>query len=870
MRHMIFHEADHYPVALLIKGPAFARSDLQTNYIDALNRLGVPSDQVIGFTLEYNDAGKAPVKIIKNYLDHLLPGLDKLKVEYLYVADSNYFKVLAGVTKTDTHVGYVMPCKVKGFEHMKVVLGLNHQALIYNPDMQSRLDLSLNALASSLLGSYQELGCDIIKKAEYPDTLEDIANALDRVKLWSEASCDIEGFSLSFNEAGIATISFGQDQEKGLAFACDYEPLPEPAEGLHGEFVPNLAVRRLLRDFFETYTGKLIWHGSTYDLRSIIYALWMNDLQDYAGMLQGLEVMTRDFDDTMIITYLATNSCAGNQLGLKTQAHEYAGNWAQDADDIKDVRRIPLPELLQYNLVDSLCTHYVRDKHWQTLVDDQQLELYKTLMLPSLKVIIQMELVGMPMDQAYVAEAREELEAEITACEDIVLTHPVIETLNTILQRNAMEAANAKLKIKQHPIEAFADTTFNMGSDNQLRILLYEVMELPVLDWTKGKQPATGADTIEKLINHTTNAGYKQILAGLIRHGKAQKILSSFIPAFEKAIKKGDGTSYLHGSFKLGGTVSGRLSSSKPNMQNLPSGSVYGKLIKKCFRAPEGWLMAGADFASLEDRINALLTKDPNKIKVYVDGYDGHCLRAFAYFPEAMPDIVDTVASINSIKKKYEAERQDSKTPTFALTYLGTWRTLMKNQGWTEEKAKAIEKAYQDLYAVSLKWVDDQIKGAAQRGYAEGAFGLRIRTPLLKQTILGLRSTPREAQAESRTLGNAISGQSYGLLNNRAANAFMAKVWASKHRLSILPIAMIHDAIYLLIKDDLEVIQWVNRELVHEMEWQELPEIQHPEVHLGAELDIFWPSWAHPMTIPNEASDNDVISLSIKHIKEVA
>lgn len=74
-------------------------------------------------------------------------------------------------------------------------------------------------------------------------------------------------------------------------------------------------------------------------------------------------------------------------------------------------------------------------------------------------------------------------------------------------------------------------------------------------------------------------------------------------------------------------------------MQNIPSGSTHAKAIKQCFRPPKGWLFTGADFASLEDRINALLTKDANKLKVYTDGYDGHSLRAHSYWSHLMPKI---------------------------------------------------------------------------------------------------------------------------------------------------------------------------------------------------------------------------------------
>lgn len=234
------------------------------------------------------------------------------------------------------------------------------------------------------------------------------------------------------------------------------------------------------------------------------------------------------------------------------------------------------------------------------------------------------------------------------------------------------------------------------------------------------------------------------------------------------------------------------------------------------------------------------------------DGFDGHCLRAYAYFPDKCIGIINTVESINSIKIKYPELRQDSKVPTFALTYQGTWHTLVNNLGLTEEKAKAIEANYHELYKVSDEYTQMRLQQASKDGYVEVAFGLRVRTPMLKQVIFGSSSVPYAAAAEGRTAGNAL-GQSYGLLNNRAAVEFMQKVWASKYRYDIKPVALIHDAIYILVRDDMEVVEWANRELIKSMQWQELPELQHPTVKLGANLDIFWPDWAHPTTLPNNA-----------------
>lgn len=260
----------------------------------------------------------------------------------------------------------------------------------------------------------------------------------------------------------------------------------------------------------------------------------------------------------------------------------------------------------------------------------------------------------------------------------------------------------------------------------------------------------------------------------------------------------------------------------------------------------------------MEDRISALTTKDSNKLKVYLQGFDGHCLRAFSYFYEQMPDIIpDNVDSINSIAEVYPALRQRSKSPTFLLTYQGTYMGLVKNLGFPIDEAKMIERNYHELYKESDAWVQDKLQQASKDGYVTVAFGLRVRTPLLQQTLLGNRKTPYEAQAESRTAGNAL-GQSYGLLNNRAAIEFRQRVLASPYKRDILPVAHIHDAQYFLVRDDLDIVQWVNENLVACMQWQELPEIQHPQVHLGGEICLFHPSWANEYKIPNHTTAEQI------------
>ena len=857
MIHATYAISDTYPIAILVKNTAYHLNEIDKLYVQPLKAAGISSDDVIIVSLPYNDNNKAPVKFIKENLSIILEALNSVGTKTIYCADAGYFKILANAKKADPHLGNNLPCAVKGYEHFTVVLGINHKSIIYDPKNADKLMLSMTALISTINGDYEDIGKNIIGDATYPNTLEDIKAALDKLHAYPELAIDIEAGSLDFDKAGVGTITFCWNQSDGIAFAIDWRALDQPVSetnGHYGELVVNKERRALVKAFLTEYQGATKWHYANYDLKVLIYELWMQDGLDREGLLTGLDVLTRNFHDTKIISYLATNSAAGNHLSLKEQAHEFAGNWAQS--EIKDIRKIPYQQLLEYNLVDGLATNYTYAKHYPTLIADKQLEVYDKILMPGLKTLIDTELTGMPMSKEMIPIAKQRLQTVVDEQIAILAGSPVIKKFNLRLQKEAMLAANAKLKVKQHALAHF-DTPqfkFNPGSPLQKVKLIYEEMQLPVQYRTKTKKPSTKGKHVKYLVNHTKNADYLEVLNALLMFTTADKILSTFIPSFEKALDKGDGVLWLHGSFNLGGTKSGRLSSSGPNMQNIPSGSLYAKLIKMCFVAPEGWIFGGADFNSLEDYISALTTKDTNKLKVYTDGYDGHCLRAFKYFPEQLPGITDTVESINSIQTLFPNVRQDSKAPTFALTYQGMWITLMNNLGWTEQKSKRIEANFRDLYKESIAWVDTKLDEASKSGYVELAFGLRLRTPLLAQTIKGYR--PFAAEAEGRTAGNAL-GQSYGLLNTRAANAFMEKARASKYRLDIKSVAQIHDAIYLVWRNDLEVTEWVNRELIKAMQWQDLPELHHPTVKLGAGLSIFWPSWKDEIHIPNGATGKE-------------
>jgi len=607
---------------------------------------------------------------------------------------------------------------------------------------------------------------------------------------------DIETTGLDFMRCEILSIAFATEKE---AVACLWSN--------------NVAA--ILHDFFIAYEGTTLWHNISFDASVLIQNIYMYRTRDNLAMLDGLEYMLKNWEDTKLMTYLCTNSCQLNELSLKKQAQEYLGDYG--LAEIKDASSVPKDKLLEYNMKDCLATWFVFNKYEKQLKEDEQEDIYNYLFKPATKDIVHMQLVGIPVDRRQVNVFEQSIEEELN------------DRLNWVRQN-------------VHAYEGF-----NPASSKQIAEILYKKLRLPVINMTKNYTPATDKKTLTTLLKHC-KGDTPEFIQAILDYQSTRKIKSTFIPILKNVFNPEGSNIYgsIHGHFNLGGTVSGRLSSSHPNLQNLPAtGTIYAGQFKECIAPPRGWVLLGADFSSLEDKISALTTKDPAKLKVYTDGYDGHCLRAYYYFKDQMPDIEETVESINSIKHKYPELRQKSKAPTFALTYAGTWRTLVSQCGFKEEEAKRIENAYRELYSHSIDWVNNKITQAAKDGYVTGAFGLRVRTPVLHQTVLGNQVTPQAAAAEARTAGNAL-GQSWCLLNTRALTEVMEKVRKSMHRAFILPCAQIHDAMYFLVQDRPEVIAFATETIQKAMLWQNHADITHPDVFLGGEVTLYRKSWNQP------------------------
>lgn len=603
---------------------------------------------------------KTRVKDMKSFLEEeVFKKVKEEECKYLFVCNGEYFKCITKVGKVDPYLGYVLP-----IDGLNVLYVPSYEGALYHEDtIRHKIGIALNAALAHSEGHYKEPGKSIINTAIFPQSASEIEIVLDSLHHCDKLTCDIETWSLKHYDAGITSITFCWNEHEGTAFRVDFSKNQR-----------NEEVRELLREFFKEYKGTLIFHNITFDMYILTYQLYMKDLLDTEGLLRGLEVLLKNFEDTKIIAYLATNSCTGNNLSLKALAQEFAGNYGQE--EINNIDAIPEEELLRYNLIDGLSTWYVFNKYYSVMVQDEQEKIYKELFKPAVKDIIQMQLTGLPLDMKRVLEVEKELEGNRDNALDRIYKSVYVQGYMEKYKKEWVKRKNEEYKKKRVTIEDCKEI-FNPNSNIMLKELIYEDLGLPKIEFTTNKEPATGKDTLAKLMVHTENQGIKDLLQALIDYKDVIKILTAFIPAFKSAVPAGDGRHYLFGSQNSTGTVSGRYSSSSPNMAQMPStGSKFAKIVKSCFAPSKGILFVGIDFSSLEDRISALVTKDPNKLMVYTDGYDGHCLRAYSYHKEAMPDITkaieenpeDKVSIINSIKEKYKGIRQSSKAPTFALT----------------------------------------------------------------------------------------------------------------------------------------------------------------------------------------------------------
>ena len=422
-------------------------------------------------------------------------------------------------------------------------------------------------------------------------------------------------------------------------------------------------------------------------------------------VLQNYDIEFRGIvHDTMLMSYLldpGKNSHSLDAIALDHLNHSTT-TYAQVAGSGKDQKRfdqIPVAKATPYAAEDADITWMACRALGETLEKEQKLsEVERDIEIPLSRILGIMERCGIAVDRDILGQMSQEFDDELELLKDEIADH--------------------------------AGGEVNPNSPTQLREVLFERLDLPVKKRTK-TGPSTDRSVLEQL---------KQLhpLPGLILEYRSfSKLKGTYVDALPDLIRADTGR--IHTDFNQAVTATGRLSSSNPNLQNIPIRTERGRQIRGAFVADEGYKLLACDYSQIELRIMAHLSADPMLVEAYRTGQDIHSLTASQIF-----DIpIDEVSA---------DDRRAGKTVNFGVMYGMGSRRLARDLEISTAEAKSYIDNYFERYEGVTTYFDDLVEEARQTGYAYTMFGRRRHLP-----HIGDRGG-RRAFAERAAINTPIQG----------------------------------------------------------------------------------------------------------------
>ncbi|MCN4144836.1 MAG: DNA polymerase I [Thiohalomonas sp.] len=502
---------------------------------------------------------------------------------------------------------------------------------------------------------------------------------------------DTEITSLNYMQAEIVGVSFAVESAQAAYIPLIHKDVEAPTQLDRNEVLSRL--KPLLEDPQKAKVGQNL----KYD---------RNVLLNHGINLQGIAF------DTMLESYVLDSTATRHNmdaLALKYLSYQTTKYEDIAGKGVKQLRfdEIPVAQAAPYAAEDADITLRLHETLWPKLAEQDGLKsLFKEVELPLVSVLSHIERNGVLLDAA-------------------------------LLQQQSQEIA---LKLKALEEEAFelAEEPFNMSSPKQIQHILFEKMALPV----KAKTPKGQASTAESVLQELA---FDYPLPKLIlEHRSLAKLKSTYTDKLPLQIDAKTGR--IHTSYNQAVAVTGRLSSTEPNLQNIPIRTEQGRKVRQAFIAPEGKKIVAADYSQIELRIMAHLSEDAGLLNAFEQGLDVHKSTAAEVFG----------IDLESVSAE---QRRSAKAINFGLIYGMSAFGLAKQLDISRKDAQGYIDLYFTRYPALKDYMDRMRELAKEQGYVETVFGRRLYIPEINS-----RNGQRRQYAERTAINAPMQGSAADII----------------------------------------------------------------------------------------------------------
>jgi DNA polymerase-1 len=494
----------------------------------------------------------------------------------------------------------------------------------------------------------------ILEKAEFEHWLQ-------KLTACEVFAFDTETTSVDYMKAELVGVSFAIE-----AGQAAYVPLMHDYEGAPKQLDKTWVLAQL-KPLLESKTIKKIGQNIKYDA---------NVLSQYDISVQGIgfDTMIESYCYNSIATRHNMDALAAKYLDYNTvHFEEIAGKGAKQLT----FNQIDLDKAGHYAAEDADITLRLHQTIFPALAKSPcQLAVFNDIEIPLLPVLARMEQTGVLIDSDLLAE-----------------------------QSNALGQRLAELEIEAHNL---AGKTFNLASPKQLQQILFEELKIPVIKKTPKGAPSTAEEVLQEL-------ALDYPLPKIILENRGlSKLKSTYTDKLPLMVSNKTGR--LHTSYHQAVTATGRLSSTDPNLQNIPIRSEQGRKIRQAFIAPTDYKIVAIDYSQIELRIMAHLSKDEGLVNAFSQGKDIHSATAAEIFAVSLEEVTTD-------------QRRSAKAINFGLIYGMSAFGLAKQLGIGRQQAQEYQDKYFQRYPGVLTYMEETRQQASQQGYVETLYGRRLYLP---------------------------------------------------------------------------------------------------------------------------------------------